>query len=230
MKMRNSFYENIVKRFFDIVLCSFALIVLSPVFLITAIAIKVSSQGPVFYYSDRTGKGRKAFHFYKFRSMHVTNSDKGLFVADADRLFTIGKIIRRLKIDELPQLINVIKGDMSIVGPRPMPYATVDTVYYGKYQKILEVRPGLTSAASLFDYVIGDTYTDNDAYMREVLPYKLEMEMLYVEMENFRYDVSLIWRTIVTILAVLFKKRSLPGQWEYDYVKDKCNNINIDEA
>lgn len=221
MKVRNSFYENIIKRFFDIVLCSFALVVLSPFFLFTAIAIIISSPGPVFYYSDRTTKGHKPFHFYKFRSMHVTNADKGMFVADADRLFTVGRIIRRLKIDELPQLINVIKGDMSIVGPRPMPYEAVDSTYYGKYQEILSVRPGLTSAASLFDYTVGDTYSDNDLYMKEVLPYKLEMEMLYVEREGFFYDISLIWRTIVTILAVFTKRKKLPRQWERDFIKDR---------
>ena len=221
MQVRNSFYENVVKRFFDIFLCFFALIVLSPLFLITALAIKFSSAGPIFYYSDRTTKGHKPFHFYKFRSMHVTNADKGMFVADADRLFTVGKIIRRLKIDELPQLINVIKGDMSIVGPRPMPWGTVDSTYYGKYQKILSVRPGLTSAASLYDYTVGDTYSDNDLYMKEVLPYKLEMEMLYVEREGFLYDISLIWRTVITILFVLIGKKRLPKQWEYECVKDK---------
>lgn len=220
MEVRNSFYENVGKRFFDVVLCSFALIVLSPLFLFTAVAIKLSSPGPVFYYSDRTTKGHYPFHFYKFRSMHITNSDKGMFVADADRLFPVGKIIRRLKIDELPQLMNVIKGDMSIVGPRPMPYASVDTTYYGKYQKILTVRPGLTSAASLFDYTVGDSYTDNNLYMKEVLPYKLEMEMLYVEKESFSYDASLVWRTVVTILAVMVGKKKLPEQWEYKQVKE----------
>ena len=212
-------YENVIKRILDIVLCTFALVVLSPIFLITAIAIKLSSPGPVFYYSDRTAKDHRRFHFYKFRSMHVTNADKGLFVADADRLFTIGKIIRRLKIDELPQLLNVIKGDMSIVGPRPMPWDSVDTTYYGKYQKILSVRPGLTSAASLYDYTVGDTYSDNDAYMREVLPIKLDMEMLYVNRQSFGYDCQLVWRTIVTILQVLFGKKDFKEQPELAEVR-----------
>lgn len=207
-------YEKVIKRLLDILLCSFALVVLSPVFLITAIAIKVSSPGPVFYYSDRTAKDHRRFHFYKFRSMHVTDADKGLFVADADRVFTVGKIIRRLKIDELPQLINVIKGDMSIVGPRPMPWNTVDSTYYGKYQSILTVRPGLTSAASLYDYTVGDTYVDNDAYIREVLPIKLEMEMLYIERQSFGYDCQLVWRTIVTILQVLAGKKEFKEQPE----------------
>ena len=212
-------YEKVIKRLLDIILCSFALIVLSPLFLITAIAIKLSSPGPVFYYSDRTGKDHKKFHFYKFRSMHVTNADKGMFVADADRLFTVGKIIRRLKIDELPQLINVIKGDMSIVGPRPMPWNSVDIVYHDQYQKILSVRPGLTSAASLFDYTVGDTYTDDQAYQREVLPVKLEMEMLYVERQSFGYDCQLVCRTIVTILQVLVGKKNFKDQPELSEIR-----------
>ena len=230
MKEKNTFYENVVKRFLDVILCLTALIVFSPIFIITAVAIKLSSPGPVFYYSDRTTKGHKAFHFYKFRSMHVTNSDKHLFIADADRVFTVGRIIRRLKIDELPQLINVIKGDMSIVGPRPMPVSSVDTTYYGKYQKILTVRPGLTSAASLFDYTVGDTYTDDELYKKEVLPYKLEMEMLYVEREGFLYDCALVFRTIITILAVFFGVKKLPGQSEYEEVKTKMQGVTNGES
>jgi len=113
-------YKCFLKRLLDIFLCGIAVIVLSPLYLLTAIAIKLSSPGPVFYYSERTGKDHKPFKFYKFRSMHVTNADKGMFVADADRVFAVGKIIRRLKIDELPQLINVLAGDMSIVGARPL--------------------------------------------------------------------------------------------------------------
>lgn len=203
-------YIRFIKRILDIVLCSAALIVLSPVFLVTAAAIKVSSRGPVFYASDRTGKDHRRFHFYKFRSMHVTDRDKGQFVADTDRLFPVGRIIRRLKIDELPQLINVIKGDMSIVGPRPMPWNTVDTTYYGGYQKILSVLPGLTSAASLYDYIVGDTYTDDEAYQREVLPVKLELEMLYLERQGFAYDAELVRRTMTTVLQVLFGKKKFP--------------------
>ena len=218
-------YEKVIKRILDILLCTFALIIFSPLFLITSIAIKLSSSGPVFYYSDRTGKDHKKFHFYKFRSMHVTNADKGMFVADADRLFAVGKIIRRLKIDELPQLINVIKGDMSIVGPRPMPWSSVDMTYYGKYQKILSVRPGLTSAASLYDYTIGDTYTDNDAYIRDILPIKLDMEMLYVERQSFGYDCQLVWRTIVTILQVLFGKVEFKEQPELAEVRRPENGL-----
>lgn len=217
-------YEKVIKRVLDVVLCTFALVALSPILLITAISIKLSSPGSVLYFSDRTGKDHKPFHFYKFRSMHMTKADKGLFIADADRLFLVGKIIRRIKIDELPQLINVIKGDMSIVGPRPMPYSSVDATYYGKYQEILSVRPGLTSAASLYDYTVGDTYSENDLYIKDVLPLKLDMEMLYIEKQSFRYDVSLVWRTIVTILQVLVGKKHFKEQPELAEIRSRVGS------
>lgn len=219
-----SFYEKYIKRLLDIILCSLALIVLSPFFLITAIAIKCSSPGPVFYFSDRAGLNKQPFHFYKFRSMHQTKKDKGMFVADSDRLFPVGRIIRRLKIDELPQLINVVRGDMSIVGPRPMPCSSVDTTYYGPYQKILSVRPGLTSAASLYDYTIGDTYTDDKLYQKEVLPKKLKLEMYYVQHQNFYYDAELVIRTVLTIFAVLFRAKKLPEQRELKIIDMLADN------
>lgn len=198
-------YQNVVKRFFDIVLCSFALIILSPVFLFAAIGIKLSSPGSVFYYSDRAGKDGKQFHFYKFRSMHNTNNNKHLCVADADRLFPFGKLIRRAKIDELPQLLNVIRGDMSIVGPRPM--TLISSMYTGDYAPVRSVRPGLTSPASLYDYIVGDTYTDNDAYKAEVYPVKQKLELYYVRHISFGYDVKLVFRTMGLILAVVFGKK-----------------------
>lgn len=211
-------YENIIKRILDVCLCALAIIVLSPVFLVAAIGIKVSSKGPVFYYSERAGKNKRKFHFYKFRSMHVTSDDKHLCIADADRVFPFGKVMRRLKIDELPQLLNVIKGDMSIVGPRPMVYTSVDKFYSGKYASVLSVRPGLTSAASLYDYTVGDTYKDDAAYRREVVPVKMEMELLYVKKQSFSYDCQLVWRTIVTILAVLTGKKDFKEQPELEII------------
>lgn len=213
-----SIYEKYVKRAFDIVLCSFALIVLSPIFLITAMAIKISSPGPVFYQSMRAGKNKEAFSFFKFRSMHVVDEkhkQKDLYTADEDRLFTVGRIIRRLKIDELPQLLNVISGKMSIVGPRPMPMVSVDNQYFGKYEKILSVRPGLTSAASLYDYTVGETYAnDEDEYRRVIVPNKLELELLYVKKQSFLYDTKLVLRTMATIIAVFCRVKKLPVQKE----------------
>ena len=217
----------IIKRFFDIILCGFALIVLSPIYLITAIAIKLSSPGPVLYYSDRAGLNGKAFHFYKFRSMHQTNKDKGMFQADPDRLFPVGKLIRRWKIDELPQLLNVIKGDMSIVGPRPMTMHGVDEFYVGRYEEVRSVKPGLTSVASLFDYKVGDTYHDDAAYEREVLPMKNEMELYYVHHRSFIYDCELVWRTIVTIIQVVFGKKEFKPEKEYAVCKRNLEELGL---
>lgn len=207
-------YLRFTKRIFDLSLSLISLIILSPLFLITGLLIKISSKGPIIYYSERAGINHKKIKFYKFRSMHITNHDKGLFIADDERLFLVGRIIRRLKIDELPQLLNVLKGDMSIVGPRPMIYTSVDRIYSGKYKRILDVKPGLTSAASLFDYTVGDSYTDNKRYMKEVLPIKLELELLYLDKQCFKYDLNLVIRTIITIVMVLFGKKDFPPQPE----------------
>lgn len=220
-------YEKIVKRFFDVVLCSIALVVLSPVFIITALAIKISSPGSVFYYSDRASKNKRPFHFYKFRSMHNVDANhrqKDLYTADQDRLFTVGKIIRKLKIDELPQLINVIKGDMSIVGPRPMPMSSVDWQYCGKYEDILNVKPGLTSAASLYDYTIGERYADDEEmYRKKVVPVKLELELLYLKKQSFIYDLSLVVRTVETIILVGCGYRSFAEQKECGEIVNGVN-------
>jgi lipopolysaccharide/colanic/teichoic acid biosynthesis glycosyltransferase len=217
-----SFYEKDIKRVFDVFLCTIALIVLSPIFLITAIAIKLSSKGPIFYYSVRAGKNKKPFNFYKFRSMHMVDENhkqKDLYIADEDRLFAVGRIIRRLKIDELPQIINVIKGDMSIVGPRPVPMSSVDWQYCGRYEKILSVRPGLTSAASLYDYTVGDACTDEEEYRKIVVPNKFEMELLYIDKQSFRYDMQLVLRTMLTILMVFLRCKALPKQPELQEIR-----------
>lgn len=212
-------YLRCIKRILDIFLCSIAMIVLSPVYLITAVGIKLSSKGPILYHSDRAGKNKEPFHFYKFRSMHVTE-DKHMFVADQERVFPFGRFIRRLKIDELPQLINVIQGKMSVVGPRPMTIAGVQELYSGRYEIVSSIKPGLTSAASLYDYIVGDTYTDDQAYQREVLPVKLEMELLYVERQSFSYDVKLVLETMYCIAAKMFGKEQFKSMSEYNAIRD----------
>lgn len=214
----------IFKRLFDIILCSLAVIVLFPIYLLTAVGIEISSPGTVLYHSLRAGREKKPFKFYKFRSMHPPKGKKkDMFVADPDRVFKFGKWIRRLKIDELPQLFNVIKGDMSIVGPRPMTVEHVEQLYSGKYEPISQIKPGLTSPASLYDYTVGDTYQDNDAYRREVLPVKLEMELMYVERQSFLYDCGLVVRTIATILQVIIGHDNIKEQPELKEAKIRVN-------
>ena len=211
-----------IKRFLDIILCAFAIVVLSPIYLLTALGIEISSPGTVLYHSMRAGLNKRPFRFYKFRSMHPPKGKKkDMFLTDQTRVFPFGRLIRRLKIDELPQLFNVIKGDMSIVGPRPMTVEHVDELYCGEFEKVTKVKPGLTSAASLFDYTVGDTYKDNEAYRREVLPIKMEMEKMYVERQSFGYDCSLVWRTIVTILQVMAGKKDFKEQPELIEIKGR---------
>ena len=221
-------YKKYLKRFLDVFLCTIAIIVLLPIYVITAVAIKLSSPGPVFYYSERAGKNKKAFRFYKFRSMHVVNErykQKDLYTADEERLFLVGKIIRRLKIDELPQLLNVIFGDMSIVGPRPMPMSSVDWQYAGKYERILSVKPGLTSVASLYDYTEGEKYANDEVtYRKEIVPNKLELELIYIEKQSFLYDLLLVWRTVITILLVMLGCKKFPKQNELLEISRNISN------
>ena len=201
LKGKDSFYAKYIKRVLDIFFCSFAVLALSPIFLFAAIGIKVSSPGKVFYYSDREGKDGKPFHFYKFRSMHNTDNDKHLFIIDEERIFPFGRFIRKSKIDEMPQLLNVLKGDMSIVGPRPMPVGS--EMYTGEYEVVKNKKPGLTSPASLYDYTVGDTYTDDKKYKEEVYPVKRKLEKYYVEHISFLYDAQLVIRTMLTIVQKL---------------------------
>ena len=217
----NGIYANYIKRAFDIAICAPALVVASPIFAVTAAGIKLSSPGPVFYKSDRAGKDNKPFHFYKFRSMHETDNNKHLCVADAERVFPFGKLIRRTKIDELPQLINVLKGDMSIVGPRPM--NLISQMYTGKYEEVRRFRPGLTSPASLYDYIVGDTYTDNDAYIKEVYPVKQELELFYVQHMNFFYDAWIVLRTARTMAGVISGRKNFRELPEYTKIKGQLN-------
>lgn len=198
-----------IKRTFDIVMSSIALLILSPIFLLTMIGIKLSSKGGVFYKASRVTINGNTFGMYKFRSMHeAKNAVEKSFIADGNRIFPFGSFLRKSKIDELPQLINILLGHMSIVGPRPASTANVDELYTGKYKDIQKVRPGLTSYASLYDYKHGELFiSDNDEYIRKVLPVKMELELYYVHNWNVFVDLKLIFGTVITIIEIVFGKK-----------------------
>lgn len=208
-----------IKRSFDFVLSLTAIIVLSPVFILSTIGIKLSSKGPVFYKAERIGLNGKPFKMYKFRSMHVdTNAVEKSFIADSNRIFALGSFLRKSKIDELPQLINILLGDMSIVGPRPASSANAHDIYTGKYKVIQNVKPGLTSYASLYDYKFGELFIcDNSEYINTVLPVKLELELYYVNEWSLISDIKLIYSTVITIIQIVFGK-----------TKFKHNNIELE--
>lgn len=138
----------------------------------------------------------------------VKDDDESSLRPDQDRIFFVGKIIRKLKIDELPQLLNILKGDMAIVGPRPVAKHQMDIFRSGKYDATKVVRPGLTGPAAIYDYVYGDQFEDSDLekYKKEVLPTRRELEYIYIKKYNFVFDAKMFFDTAWCVICSIFKK------------------------
>ena len=193
---------TVIKRLFDICASGIALIVLLPIGLVVIIGIELSDPGPVFYMAKRVGKNNHVFRMFKFRSMRVEkNADEKSFKADANRIFPFGGFLRKSKIDELPQLINVFMGQMSIVGPRPASCDQVKITRRGRYERVSSIKPGLTSTSSLYDYIYGDSIKDEREYRMKVLPTRLELDLYYMDHMSMHYDLLLILDTVVCIFA-----------------------------
>lgn len=194
-----------MKRLFDILISGLGLLALSPLFIVVAVWIKVDSQGPVFYRQTRVGKGNKDFHLLKFRSM-VSDADKSglLTVGGHDsRVTRAGYFIRKYKLDELPQLINVFLGDMSLVGPRPEVRKYVD-MYTPEQLHVLDIRPGITDAASIKYRNENDLLAAADNpeqyYIDVIMPDKLRINLEYVAHHSLIGDLKLIFDTFIAIL------------------------------
>ncbi len=200
------------KRGFDFVCALIGILGTSPIWLFAIIGIELSDPGPLFYRACRIGKDNQEFYMWKFRSMRVPRKEseksEASFKADTDRIFAFGGLIRKLKIDELPQLLNILLGDMSVIGPRPAAKDQVAVMRAGKYNIASTVRPGLSGPAALYDYIYGDAVENPEEYEKLVLPTRLELEAYYPEHMSFGYDVKLIWYTVVCIFASLFGKES----------------------
>jgi len=195
-----------VKRLFDIVASGFGLVVLSPLFLVLAIWIKCDSEGPVFYRQVRVGYKNKDFRIFKFRSMRV-GADKGSLVTIGGhdpRVTRSGYFIRKFKFDELPQLINVFIGDMSLVGPRPEVRHYVD-YWTPEQMHVLDVRPGITDPASIKfrnENELMEKADDPEKYYIEVIMQeKIKLYLEYVEKHSFWYDFGLILKTFKVIVS-----------------------------
>ena len=170
-----------MKRAVDLLFAVCFLLLFSPVYIITYIIIKVVSPGPAIFKAKRVGLHGKVFDCYKFRSMRVDSGKVRLTtLGNDDRIFPFGKFIRKAKIDEIPQMVNILKGEMSVVGPRPEDKENAEKVYIGEYKHILDVKPGLTSIASLYDYTHGELFEDEESYEKVFLPKKLKLELYYV--------------------------------------------------
>lgn len=201
---------SFIKRCFDFICALLALIALSPIFILTAMGILISDWGPIFYKANRIGKGNNPFKMYKFRSMKVLKATKKGSEAslrpDGDRIFPFGHFIRKAKIDELPQLINILNGTMSIIGPRPVAEDQFKMFRYGKWNEAAKVPVGLSGPAALYDYIYGDQITDEKEYMKKVYPTRRELEYTYVQKAGLGYDLKMIVYTVICIIYSLCGK------------------------
>jgi lipopolysaccharide/colanic/teichoic acid biosynthesis glycosyltransferase len=192
-----------IKRVFDLALSIPALVVLLPVLIGIAIAVRVDSRGPVFYRAQRVGKDGKLFRLFKFRTM-ITDADKrgpGITTAQDSRITRVGRFLRRTKLDEFPQLINVISGDMSLVGPRPEDPRYV-ALYTAEQRKVLSIRPGITSPASV-EYRNEESLLHGEdwetRYIGEIMPAKLAIDLDYVRCGGVGQYFGVLFRTFVAL-------------------------------
>jgi lipopolysaccharide/colanic/teichoic acid biosynthesis glycosyltransferase len=197
----------LIKRLFDFGVALFGLIILSPVMFIIASVIRFTSPGPILFIQNRVGLGGRIFKIYKFRSMVVNAEKLGTSVTTAkdQRITPVGRFLRKTKLDELPQLWNVLRGDMSFVGPRPDVPEIIET-YTPQMRQILNIRPGITSNATLYlrdEEEILARYPDPDAaYLHILVPLKVELAMEHGRRNSFWYDLRIL---IQTVLAVVMR-------------------------
>ena len=192
-------------RFFDFILSLVGIVVLAPIFIVLAIWIKIDSKGPVFYKQVRVGQNGIDFGLFKFRSMVVDADKKGLITVGGrdPRITRSGYFIRKYKLDELPQLINVLVGDMSLVGPRPEVRKYVD-LYTDEQQKVLSVKPGITDYASI-EYmdeneILGKSTDPEKTYIEEIMPEKIKYNMKYINNKNLFEYFKIILLTVLKIV------------------------------
>ena len=192
-------------RFFDFILGLVGLVVLAPIFIMLAIWIKIDSKGPVFYKQVRVGENGIDFGLFKFRSMVVDADKKGLITVGGrdPRITRSGYFIRKYKLDELPQLINVLVGDMSLVGPRPEVRKYVD-LYTDEQQKVLSVKPGITDYASI-EYmdeneILGKSSDPEKTYIEEIMPEKIKYNMKYINNKSLFEYFKIIFLTVLKIV------------------------------
>jgi lipopolysaccharide/colanic/teichoic acid biosynthesis glycosyltransferase len=189
-----------MKRLFDFFFSLMAILLLLPLWLVIALWIVADSGWPVFYGQQRVGRGNRDFRLYKFRSMRKNSDRNGLLTVGRDnRITSAGHFLRKYKLDELPQLWNVLKGDMSLVGPRPEVRKYVN-LYSSEQMKVLNVRPGITDLASLTyideSELLSQSENPEDTYIKEIMPHKLRLNLDYLSKRNFWIDLGIVMQTV----------------------------------
>lgn len=191
------------KRAFDIVCAALGLLVLSPVLLMCALLVGLTSPGGVLFRQERMGRDGVPFTIYKFRSMRKDNAGLKISTSSDSRITPVGRVLRKTKLDELPQLWNVLKGDMSFVGPRPEVREYTD-LYTDEQRQVLLLRPGITGLASIRyrneNDLLSASTDPNRTYIEEVMPAKLALDLEYIPRACVSYDVRLILETLVTVV------------------------------
>ena len=223
---------QVIKRIFDFICALIGIIGTLPFWIIAIIGILVSDWGPIFYTAHRIGKGNKPFKMYKFRSMRVAKAaNEASLRPDENRIFAFGYFIRKVKIDELPQLLNILNGTMSVIGPRPVAEDQFDMFRYGKWNEAAKVPVGLSGPAALYDYIYGDQFTDEKEYMEKVYPTRRELEYTYVQKAGVFYDLKMIVYTVICICYALVGKEctwilnELRNDADVSMARTKMNNI-----
>ena len=192
-------------RFFDILFSIIGLVLLSPIFIVLYLLIRIESKGGGFYSQERIGKNGKPFKLYKFRSMRIGSDKKGLItIGEKDnRITKTGFILRKYKLDELPQLWNVFIGDMSLVGPRPEVKKYTD-LYTEEQKQVLHVRPGITDWASIKyvdeNKILGESKTPDEAYVNLIMPNKIKLNMVYIQNQTLGEYFKIIFTTFKEIV------------------------------
>ena len=192
-------------RFFDLIFSIMGLVILSPLFIVLYLLIRIESKGGGFYSQERIGKNGKPFKLYKFRSMRIGSDKKGLItIGEKDnRITKTGFILRKYKLDELPQLWNVFIGDMSLVGPRPEVKKYTD-LYTEEQKQVLHVRPGITDWASIKyvdeNKILGESKTPDEAYVNLIIPNKIKLNMVYIQNQTLGEYFKIIFTTFKEIV------------------------------
>lgn len=194
-----------MKRIFDIFCSFFGLLFLFPILVALSFWIGLSSKGGVFYFQKRVGKNGVDFNLFKFRTMYTDSDKKGLLTVGMNdsRITKAGIFLRKYKLDELPQLINVLIGDMSLVGPRPEVRKYVD-LYTDEQKKVLQVQPGITDYASIeyFDEnrILGESKNPEETYIQVIMPHKLQLNLKYIAAPGLISDLKIIFATLLKML------------------------------
>lgn len=192
-------------RFFDIIFSIIGLVILSPIFIVLYLLIRIESKGGGFYSQERIGKNGKPFKLYKFRSMRIGSDKKGLITIGKkdNRITKTGFILRKYKLDELPQLWNVFIGDMSLVGPRPEVKKYTD-LYTEEQKQVLQVRPGITDWASIKyvdeNKILGEAKDPDEAYVNLIMPNKIKLNMVYIQHQTLGEYFKIIFTTFKEIV------------------------------